>query len=292
MSRISVCASLLLLLSCSTVQARDIYVDNIAGDDRNNGSQAMGGAVDTGPLKTIGRALWIAHAGDRIVLTKNTEPYREMVSMIGPRNSGLENQPFVIEGNGAVIDGSGLINSEDWDHAFGDVFQVRFRYMAYPMLLEGEKPLPKLKVQGAGDLKKLQVGEWASFAGKVYFHPAADRSLFTYSLAGAGMASGITLFQVDNVVIRDLTVQGFRIDGVSAPDAANFVRLEKVVSRANGRSGLSTGGASKVVAVESQMVENGAAPVRMEGFCKLKLAGCLLAPVTTVDRKGGTLTQE
>lgn len=291
MSRLIYLISLLVAL-CSVVNARDIHVDNVAGDDRNNGSQAGGGAVDTGPLKTIARALWIAHAGDRIVLTKNAEPYREMLSVIGPRNSGLDDSPFVIEGNGAVIDGTGLINPEDWDFAFGEVFKVRFRYMAYPLLFEAEKPLPRLKVTSADDLKKLEVGEWASFGGQVYFRPAADRDISAYPLAGAGMATGITLFQVDNVVIRNLTVQGFRIDGVSAADAANLVRLEKVTCRANGRSGLSTGGTSKVIAVDSQMVENGAAPVRMEGFCKLKLGGCVLSPETTVDRKGGTLTQE
>lgn len=291
MSRLLYLISLLVAL-CSAANASDIHVDNVAGDDRNNGSQAGGGAVDTGPLRSISRALWIAHAGDRIILTKNAEPYREMLSVIGPRNSGLDDSPFIIEGNGAVIDGSGFINPDDWDYAFGDVFKVRFRYMAFPLLLEAEKPLPKLKVTSAKDLSKLEVGEWATFGGQVYFRPAADRDISAYPLSGASMATGITLFQVDNVVIRNLTVQGFRIDGISAADAANFVRLEKVTSRANGRSGLSTGGTSKVIAIDSTMVENGSAPVRMEGFCKLKLGGCVLAPVTTVDRKGGTLTQE
>jgi hypothetical protein len=271
---------------------RDIYVDNLTGDDRNNGSQLAAGAEFAGPLRTIKRALWIAHAGDRVILAKTAEPYREMICMIGPRNSGFEEVPFVIEGNGAVIDGSALINSEDWDHAFGEVYTVRFRYMAHPLLMVGDKPLPRMKVTGANDLSNLQPGEWASFGGKVYFRAAADRMLFTYPLAGASMATGLTLFQVSNVQIRNLTIQGFRIDGVSAPDAAEGVLLEKVVSRANGRSGLSTGGTSKVIALESQMIENGTAPVRMEGYCKLKLAGCVLSPITTVDRKGGVLMQE
>jgi hypothetical protein len=292
MSRIFALAIVLSIGLSTTSFAGDLFVDNVGGDDRNNGSQPLGGAAESGPLKTISRALWIAHAGDRIVLTKNAEPYREMVCVIGPRNSAFEDLPFVIEGNGAVIDGSGLINPEDWDHAFGDVFEVRFRYMAFPLLLEADKPLPRMKVVSANDLAKLQVGEWASFGGKVYFRPAADRGLHTYPLAGASLATGITLFQVSGVQIRNLTVQGFRIDGISAPDAAEGVLLERVVSRANGRSGLSTGGTSKVVALGSQMAENGAAPVRMEGPCKLKLSGCLLAPVTTVDRKGGVLTQE
>src|SRR5690349_19122935 len=87
----------LLSAATLTAHARDIYVDNVAGDDRNVGAQPVGGAVDTGPVRTIGRALWIAHAGDRIVLAKNADPYREMVCLIGPRNSGIEDLPFIIE---------------------------------------------------------------------------------------------------------------------------------------------------------------------------------------------------
>lgn len=292
MSRALITIVLWLFSLCGAVLARDIFVDNLNGDDRNNGTQATPGPSRIGPLKTIGRATWIAEAGDRIVLAKHDEPYREMVCLIGPRNSGFQETPFTIEGNGAVLDGSAPINSEDWDHAVGDVFQVRFRYMAYPMLFEGEKLLPRVTLANAGDVSQLQVGQWASSHGKVYFRPAADRSLLTYPLYGASLATGITLFQVDNVVIRNLTVQGFRIDGISAPDAAEVVRLEKVVSRANGRSGLSAGGTSKVIAVESQMAENGAAAVRMEGLCKMRLADCLLAPQSKVERRGGTLMQE
>jgi hypothetical protein len=292
MSRTFITVVLWLVSLSGAVLARDIYVDNVNGDDRNNGSQADAGPAKVGPLKTIGRALWIAEAGDRVVLAKNDEPYREMVCLIGPRNSGFQETPFTIEGNGAVLDGSAPINSEDWRHAMGDVFQIRFRYMAYPMLFEAEKQLPRAKIANEGELSKLQVGQWATANGKVYFRPIADRSFLTYPLAAASLATGITLFQVDNVVIRNLTVQGYRIDGVSAPDAAEVVRLEKVVSRVNGRSGLSAGGTSKVIAIDSQMVDNGAMAVRMEGFCKMRLAGCLLAPQAKVERRGGTLMQE
>src|SRR6188768_328561 len=126
MSRTFITVVLWLVSLSGAVLARDIHVDNVNGDDRNNGSQSVAGGVDEGPLKTIGRALWIAQAGDRVVLTKNDEPYREMVCLIGPRNSGFQDTPFTIEGNGAVLDGTAPINSEDWQHAAGDVFQVRF----------------------------------------------------------------------------------------------------------------------------------------------------------------------
>lgn len=281
-----------LLAFVTSASGRDIYVDNVSGDDRNNGAKAEPGSIEAGPLRTIARALWIAHPGDRIVLVKNDEPYREMVCLIGPRNSGTEEEPFIIEGNGAVIDGTAPVPEESWEHAAGDVFQVRLRYMAHPMLFEAGKTLPRVRIANEAELDKLQVGEWASLKGKVYFRPAADRSLLSYPLSGASLATGITLFQVQHVVIRNLTVQGFRIDGVAAPDAAEVVRLERVISRANGRSGLSVGGASRVIAHDSQFLENGVTPVRIEGFSKLRIVNSVLSPDGEIDRRGGTLLLE
>ena len=58
----------LLLAWSSDLVARDIYVDNIAGDDRRDGSSAAARGPDGGPVRSIGRALSIAEAQDRILI--------------------------------------------------------------------------------------------------------------------------------------------------------------------------------------------------------------------------------
>ena len=57
---------------------------------------------------------------------------------------------------------------------------------------------------------------------------------------------GITLYEVRNVVIRDLIVQGFQLDGINAHDGVFDALLKKVTCRGNARSGICVGGASRV----------------------------------------------
>ena len=67
-----------------------------------------------------------------------------------------------------------------------------------------------------------------------------------YNLTYAHRQTGITLFHVGGVAIVNLTVQGFRIDGINAHNSAREVYLTGVTSRGNGRSGITVGGASQV----------------------------------------------
>ena len=61
------------------------------GDDGRDGRSAEASGAG-GPFRTIARALRAAGAGDRIILTKTTEPYRESITLQGGRHSGHENR--------------------------------------------------------------------------------------------------------------------------------------------------------------------------------------------------------
>ena len=64
------------------------------------------------------------------------------------------------------------------------------------------------------------------------------------------------------------------MDGVNAHDGVYRATLTGLNCRGNGRSGISIGGASRVM-VESCLVgNNGAAQVRTEGACHARLIGC------------------
>ncbi|MCE9556521.1 MAG: DUF1565 domain-containing protein, partial [Planctomycetes bacterium] len=79
---------LLLALVAAPAPAEDIFVNNLAGQDAADGRATAGSSQQSGPVRTIARALALAKAGDRIVLAKTEEPYREAVGLGGPRNSG------------------------------------------------------------------------------------------------------------------------------------------------------------------------------------------------------------
>ena len=97
---------LILVLWSMPAAGRDIFVDNLAGNDRATGDQPRHTADLTGPVRTISKALFLSANADAIVLTKTSQPYRESLSLVGSRNSGFADHPFAIRGNGAILDGS------------------------------------------------------------------------------------------------------------------------------------------------------------------------------------------
>src|SRR4029453_4028853 len=90
----------------SLASARDIYVDNVNGDDRLGGFSPTAQGESGGPCRSIAKALRIARLGDRVVLTNTGVPYRECVTIQGPRSSGDDNFPLQIQGNGATLEGT------------------------------------------------------------------------------------------------------------------------------------------------------------------------------------------
>ena len=68
----------LWLAVVSTASARDIYVDNVNGNDRSTGISPL--ATDPGgPVKSIHRAVLLAADGDVIVIRNNGIPYYEPI---------------------------------------------------------------------------------------------------------------------------------------------------------------------------------------------------------------------
>src|SRR3954447_11430550 len=112
-----------LLLSSSAALARDIYVDNVLGDDRRLGTSAAPTGEMGGPCRSISKALRIAQPSDRIIVTKTGQPYRESITVQGPRHSGDDRYPLTIVGNGATLDGTMLLDDAVWEFAGNNTFR-------------------------------------------------------------------------------------------------------------------------------------------------------------------------
>lgn len=259
-----------LLVSCAGLcVARDIYVDNVYGNDDFAGHSPK--AIDmNGPVRTIKHALEMAHASDRIILANNPErPYRESLLVGGERNSGMPGFPFRIKGNGATIDGSAEIPPEYW-HAAGQkgIFYYQPRYMEFQNLFFRGKPCIRLdtkEVHSTDDLAKLdwKPMRWALYDGRVYFLPkeahmvlALERLLpqddsetakmRAYAMTAPEKRFGITFFHAHHVDVEDLVIQGFQNDGVNLSDAATYISLKNVTVRGNARYGVTVGTGSSV----------------------------------------------
>jgi hypothetical protein len=218
MVRYFVLTQLLLVANpcASSAVARDLFVNNVDGDDLWTGAVAESGAPD-GPTRTIAKALRISGPGDRIVIAKTDRPYEESISLVGSKHSGTLEHPFIVEGNGAVLSGSSRVPHDLWKHWNGNTFRFPLKQLAYQQLfLDGKPARRHVSTSRNGSPAGLAPLEWTLFGGHIYFRVEEDRLPHQYDLTFAREATGITLYKVENAVITDLVVQGFQIDGIQA----------------------------------------------------------------------------
>jgi hypothetical protein len=249
-----------LTLWSTAALGRDIFVDNVSGDDHFTGELPGGSGGTGGPVRTIAKALRLARSGDAIVLAKTDVAYRESVTLEGSRQSGTKERPFAIRGNGAVLDGSAPVPAGAWESYQGAIFRFRPRQGDSQQLFLDGRPAVQVTVAGSsGGPPELKPRQWCFRGGYVYFCVEQTKLPADYQLAYARERAGITLFHVDYVTIANLTVQGFQLDGINLYNTARDVSLVDVLCRGNGRSGVAVGGASTVEIEASRLGDNGQA---------------------------------
>ena len=245
-----------LLSVGSGASGRELFVNNLHGDDGATGQYPQSTPDRAGPVRTITKALRLALPGDRIVLAKTEAPYRESITFSGSRHSGSALRPFTLLGNGATLDGSAPVPADAWEHVAGAVFRFQPRRVAHQQLFMNDRPAPRV-IAGPSDetLPALKPLEWCLYRGHVYFCVEPTKLPADYPLSYTLRPVGITLFHVDRVTIENLTIQGFQLDGVNAANNARWVNLIGLTCRGNGRSGITVGGAS-LVDIEACLLGN------------------------------------
>jgi hypothetical protein len=279
-----------LLLVASRASAVDIFVDNLLGDDRRGGSSATVASEGIGPCRSIGKALRIAQPGDRIIVANTGQPYREGITLQGPRHSGSERFPATIVGNNATLDGSLSLIDAVWEFAGNNTFRTHPAHMSFQQLFVDDQPLPR-RQPPPGQFPALEPREWCLQSGWIYFRVEPGKLPESYKLSCCGEQVGITLYDVHDVVIQDLIVRGFWLDGVNCHDNVRDAVFIRVRAQDNGRSGLSVGGASRVRIDSCTAAGNGAAQLRTEGYCTVEMSGNQLDSATApaVVKEGGTI---
>jgi hypothetical protein len=274
MSRFRILLTYVLLIAslfAGAAEARDLFVNNVDGDDLWTGAVAESGAPD-GPTRTIAKALRIAGPGDRIVIAKTDRPYEESISLVGSKHSGTLEHPFIVEGNGAVLSGSSRVAHELWKHWNGNVFRFPLRQLTYQQFFLDGKPARRyVPASRDGSPAGLAPLEWALFGGHIYFCVEEDRLPHQYDLSYARQATGVTLYKVENAVITDLVVQGFQIDGIQVHDARGPCLLAGITARGNGRSGVAVVGASEAAIDACLIGDNGISQLHVEGRAEARV---------------------
>jgi hypothetical protein len=273
--------------------ARDIYVDNLNGDDRLGGHSPVAGSELGGPCRSIGKALRIAQPSDRVILTNTGVPYRECVTIQGPRHSGSDNFPFYLNGNGATLDGTMSLAEARWEHFRGNTFRTRPARMSHQQLFIDDQPAVR-KTATSSDIPELGPREWCLAGGWLYFACDEGRLPQNYNLSCALHPAGVTLYNCHDVIVENLNVRGFFLDGVNCHDNVVRTDLLGLGSSYNGRSGISVGGASRVRIDTCTAAGNGVAQVRTEGYSITALVDNKLDPASApaLVREGGKIVEE
>ncbi|MHB8972400.1 MAG: right-handed parallel beta-helix repeat-containing protein [Pirellulaceae bacterium] len=288
-----VALSIIPSIPAATLWARDIYVNNVMGDDRFDGGTAVASGDRIGPYRTLTRALAATRKGDRVIVANTVEPYRESITLQGARQSGYPEAPFELIGNGAVLEGSQPVPPDAWGYVDSNLFRFRPPKTAFQVLYMDGKPARRREIGTSDELAGLQPLEWCLYEQHVYFCVEPNRQPQSYAMTFTAMRVGITLYEVHHVIVKDLVIQGFQLDGVNAFDGVSETTLSALHCRGNGRSGISVGGASRVRLAACLVGDNGVAQVRTEGVSQTQLIGCDLLDSTAprIVREGGRVDE-
>lgn len=118
-------AGILALFAAAGLTAATVHVDNVKGDDANDGSAER-------PVASIERGLALLKRSDRLEVAPNGgKPYRRpypgaVGRSLDIRLGGTAEQPMVIDGNGAVISGLSAVPADRWKEAGNGVYELPF----------------------------------------------------------------------------------------------------------------------------------------------------------------------
>jgi hypothetical protein len=209
---------------------------------------------------------------------------------VGKRHSGYPFRRLVIEGNGAILDGSAPVPPIAWEHHRKAVFRFSPPYRYHQQLFLGGRPATRVFADPlSGRPPEMEAGEWCLHGGEIYFCVERMKLPQDYPLSYAHSRVGISLLYVRDVEIRDLVVQGFQLDGINAHNSARGVTLTRVVCRGNGRAGITAGGASILSLADSLVGDNGDAQVLALPYSELHVRNTELLGNTApglVNRSG------
>ena len=280
---------LMIQTDCGSIAA-ELEVDNLRGSDKQSPQR---GEQTRSPYRTIQRAVDHATIGDTISIRNTGEPYRECVSINSNHLLGTAGFPLIIDGNDVTLDGTKPLGALDWSANGRDLFELNVRSPGYVIILaRSDQPMPE-NLGHVADLSTLQPLQYARNSGSIYFRARAGDVPQTYGLRVGVEQTALTLYDVSNIVIRNLNVTGYRLDGINCHDLVTDVRFENIVVEKNGRSGISVGGASQVVFQNGKLQHNGQSQARAEGRGRLELISVTIEPdnAKSIDQAGGRVVE-
>lgn len=233
-----------------------IYVDNLRGSDAADGTEPTPINLESGPVRTIRRGLQLLHKGGTLNLANNNQPYYESMELVG-RASGTLLRPTLVEGNGVELNGAFPVPLRAWRKVGNRLWKFTPLRKGQYLLIVENKPLPETPVpSGSRQLPPIPDGNWAAWKGSIYYQASPLDEPTDFAMWYAVRSVGITIYEAHDLIVRNLKVRHFRIDGINAHDRCNNILLDNVTAEENGRAGVTAAGTSFVTFKESTVKNN------------------------------------
>jgi hypothetical protein len=202
---------------------------------------------------------------------------------VGERLSGAPVLPFMIVGNGAVVSGAKPVPADTWQLVADQTWRITPVAKAYYQLVLNGEAVPEVAYpRDAAELPDLPEGHWCAWRGAVYYRAALRDDPREMDFALADEDVGITLLDVHDVVIRDLTLRHFRLDGINAHDRCRNVLLQNVTCEQNGRAGVAVAGTSLIRIEDSRLIDNRAHSLLISELGEADVENCELDAAPTL----------
>lgn len=242
-----------LLLVSGIVSGRDIYVNNIAGDDANSGDS------ESVAIRTIAKAQVMLNAGDTIHLCKTGQVYREVFGF--SKLTGKPDAYVTVDGHGATVSGSDKIIDSEWELVSPGLYKNNTIYDKFKFNKEiiwrfffvfddkmnrmgtcmKGKSIP---LKAPGDL---QEKEWTFVTEEKAFYLKIDpvKKLSDYNIEIPVRSNGVSIHNdTDYLIVRNLTATHVYNDGYGLSGEGRNILLENIQSIDCGDDGISAHGNS------------------------------------------------
>lgn len=235
-----------LFFCLRSASAVDYYVDNVRGNDSNDGlSEAK-------PLKTIRKCTLLLKPGDKMYLTRNPTPYYENILFYN--HGGTKEKPIEVDGRGAVLNGSMIPGPDQWCSEGSNRYSIdldipQFGRTRFFVLFDGK--MVRMSSCGKGGVRlhfktpaELKANEWTwiETEKKLYICLPEGKTLTTcnVSFPDYRYVSGVILGGKSSwLTFRNLTTENFVNDGYNIHQECYNVKFYNIRALYNGDDGIS-----------------------------------------------------
>ncbi|MEK6794889.1 MAG: hypothetical protein AABZ39_08940 [Spirochaetota bacterium] len=208
----------LVCITASVLSGGTIYIDNVRGDDENDGRSAEM------PLRSFSNAMGRAVGGDTIRLNPSPLPYRDMFVINGRKC--MKDAPLVIDGGGNWVIGSEEIPTNEWRQFEGDIYIAPGHFKRLPkenffLVINGmmqrmgrarlyqTRPLPAVK--------NLKPDEWTIDGNDLYvcIHPGFALREYRIERAARDTAFAFTARPSENIIVSNVNIKFVYNDGIN-----------------------------------------------------------------------------